>query len=187
MFCWQCGTQLRDDARFCTHCGVKIEMVAPPPSKGLVPPESPAASEPALPLPPQIPPVERGKAPAKPPAIAPAVEMPAPPLLPAKAQPAPPVMAAAGGAAPATPQRRRRGSLGCLGVFSIFCMAGFTAAMVAGILWLDPQWLDNAAVWRGPRFEPDMIEIDGHIVRADLYNKGEKGVPLDSIEKPQKR
>lgn len=52
---------------------------------------------------------------------------------------------------------QRTGSLGCLGVFSVFCLILFTAAEVGVLTRLNPDWLDRRAFWRPKPFERDVL------------------------------
>ena len=62
-----------------------------------------------------------------------------------------------GGAVMTAPQKKK-GSLGCLGGCLI---AMLPAAFVGGVIflfWLNPDWLDEAAFWRGPLLAEDMLD-----------------------------
>ena len=57
---------------------------------------------------------------------------------------------------------------GCLMLFSIFCLTVFTAAEVGGLLWLNPEWFDRQAFWRGPILPPDVVLVANPAAHAAL-------------------
>ena len=52
---------------------------------------------------------------------------------------------------------QRTGSLGCLGLVSVILLTLFTAAEVGGLVWLNPNWVDRIAFWRGPIYPKDPV------------------------------
>lgn len=52
----------------------------------------------------------------------------------------------------------RTSSLGGCGVLLIIGLLVFTTANILGLFWLDPDWLDTVAFWRGPVILPDDLE-----------------------------
>ena len=42
----------------------------------------------------------------------------------------------------------RTNSVGCFGVFAVFCLLLMTAAVLASLWWLDPNWVDQRAWWK---------------------------------------
>ena len=61
------------------------------------------------------------------------------------------------------PQTR---GFGCTAIFAIFCLTFFTAGEAALVWYLNPDWFDRHAWWRGPILEPDLLIAQDKETRA---------------------
>lgn len=55
--------------------------------------------------------------------------------------------------------KKRTSSVGCLGCFSTICMTAMTALSVFAIRWIDPNWLDDHAFWKGEKLQPETVFV----------------------------
>ncbi len=58
-------------------------------------------------------------------------------------------------------------SLGCLGVFSVFCLTLFTVGELALLLWLNPYWVERHAWWRAPLVEQEVAYAYDQVDQLD--------------------
>jgi hypothetical protein len=54
---------------------------------------------------------------------------------------------------------RRASNFGCLGLFCVFCLIGLSSCEVAALRWLNPDWYDRLAFWRGPIIPPEEVWV----------------------------
>lgn len=74
----------------------------------------------------------------------------------------------------------RKGSLGGCGIILVIGLVVFSAANILGLLWLDPDWLDAVAVWRGPIIPPDNLEAAPRPATAPRDLRADPpAIPLD--------
>lgn len=79
---------------------------------------------------------------------------------------------------------RRTSSLGCLGMFSIFCLAVFSLAELGLLLRMNPDWFDKRAWWRGPRLEDEIVVQAGGPIRPAMELSGAQPWTPPAAEEP---
>jgi hypothetical protein len=52
---------------------------------------------------------------------------------------------------------RRAPSFGCLGFFCVLCLIGLSSCELAALRWLNPDWFDRVAFWRGRIIPPEDV------------------------------
>ncbi len=67
--------------------------------------------------------------------------------------------------------RRQKGRLGCFGCLSIPVLALVTLIELGLVWWMNPQWFDRLAVWRGPRYEESVAIVADPALREELLRQ----------------
>lgn len=83
---------------------------------------------------------------------------------------------------------RRKGSLGCFGVFCIFLLLIFTAINALSLGKLNPFWYDRLAFWKGPLLEPQSTFEVAPVASAQTIaaNKDDQRVLAAAWEESQR-
>jgi hypothetical protein len=83
--------------------------------------------------------------------------------------------------------RKRTGSFGCLGCFSVVTLTVMTLVGVGAVVWLDPAWLEPAAFWKPARYERQAVLIVSPAARRKLEEERAKQKAEDAARAARQR